>query len=314
MLKRDAIPRVARPERPEDGSMVDRIQLQRLAAQVLRTDRLIGVDFAPRRLAESMLAAVESADLEIEEPGRGASQSVIGRGSSDGRTHRTAEAPAVPTASPDAPRPRVEIADRARRFDGSRTERLAALREEHDRACPHCTVATAHTQTVFGDGDPEAELVFVGEAPGEREDQVGRPFVGRAGQKLDEIIAAMGLLRESVYIANVLKSRPPDNRTPLRHEVEACGPYLQEQIRIIEPKVIVTLGGPATKLLLGVETGITKLRGVWASYRVGDIEIPVMPTFHPAYLLRNYTPQTRKQVWSDMQQVCERLGIEPKAK
>ncbi|MCA9284022.1 MAG: uracil-DNA glycosylase [Phycisphaerales bacterium] len=185
---------------------------------------------------------------------------------------------------------------------------LDALRDRHDRTCPHCTVATAHTQTVFGEGDPDADLMFVGEAPGETEDRLGRPFVGRAGQKLDEIIAAMGLQRADIYIANVLKSRPPDNRTPLRHEVEACGPFLQEQIRLIAPKVIVTLGGPATKLLMETELGITRLRGVWSEYRDGDLVVPLMPTFHPAYLLRNYTVETRQQVWSDMQAVLEVLG------
>jgi uracil-DNA glycosylase len=196
----------------------------------------------------------------------------------------------------------------------SREARIAALddlRRRHDGACPHCTTATAHTQTVFGEGDPEARVFFVGEAPGETEDRLGRPFVGRAGEKLDEMIRAMGLRREAVYIANVLKSRPPDNRTPLQHEVDGCGPYLAEQIRIIRPAVIVTLGGPAAKLLLRTEAGITRLRGVWASYSLEGLgEIPVMPTFHPAYLLRNYTPETRRQVWNDLQAVVRRLADE----
>ena len=192
--------------------------------------------------------------------------------------------------------------------DGPKSRQLAALRERHDRECPHCTTATAHTQTVFGEGSPDAAVMFVGEAPGEQEDRTGRPFVGRAGQKLEDMIRAMGFAREEVYIANVLKSRPPDNRTPLRHEVEACGPFLVEQVRIIRPQAIVALGGPATKLLLDTEEGITRLRGTWATYRAGDLEIPVMPTFHPAYLLRNYTPEVRKQVWSDLTQVLERVG------
>ncbi len=213
------------------------------------------------------------------------------------RTDSSAEASAAPTD--DAP-------SAAR--DGEKAQALAALRARHDRECPHCTTATAHSQTVFGEGSPDADVMFVGEAPGEQEDRTGRPFVGRAGQKLEDMIKAMGLSREAVYIANVLKSRPPDNRTPLRHEVEACGPYLVEQVRIIRPRAIVALGGPATKLLLETEEGITRLRGIWATYRAGDLEIPVMPTFHPAYLLRNYTPEVRKQVWSDLTQVLERLG------
>jgi uracil-DNA glycosylase len=201
-----------------------------------------------------------------------------------------------------------------------RRDALEALREKHDRECPHCTSATYHTRTVFGEGNCEAVLMFVGEAPGETEDQMGRPFVGRAGQKLDEMIRAIGFQREDVYIANVLKSRPPENRTPLQHEVDRCGPYLIEQIRIIRPRVLVTLGGPATKLLLATELGITRLRGVWASLELHDggagnypsgntIHIPVMPTFHPAYLLRNYTAETRRQVWSDLQAVVRTLGM-----
>lgn len=185
---------------------------------------------------------------------------------------------------------------------------LEELRVRHDRECPHCTVATDHTQTVFGEGDPDAALMFVGEAPGETEDRTGRPFVGRAGKKLEDMIDAMGLARAQVYIANVLKSRPPDNRTPLRHEIDACGGYLAEQVRIIQPRAIVALGGPAAKLLLETDVGITRLRGTWGVYRPGDLDIPVMPTFHPAYLLRNYTPEVRGQVWSDLQTVLERLN------
>ena len=201
-------------------------------------------------------------------------------------------APASPAASPDEKR-----------------RALDALRARHDAECPHCTTATGHTNTVFGEGHPDADLMFIGEAPGANEDRTGRPFVGRAGQKLDEIIGAMGLQRAQVYIANVLKSRPPDNRTPLQPEVDACSPYLAEQIRIIRPRVIVTLGGPATKLMLDTTVGITKLRGQWAEYadEDGGFVVPIMPTFHPAYLLRNYTPDTRKKVWSDMQAVMEKL-------
>lgn len=189
--------------------------------------------------------------------------------------------------------------------------RVAALEElhrRHDAACPHCTTATFHTQTVFGEGDPEADLMFIGEAPGEEEDRTGRPFVGRAGRKLDEMITAMGLSREQVYIANVLKSRPPNNRTPLQTEVDGCSPFLREQIRIIEPRVIVTVGGPATKLMLDTNVGITRMRGQWAEYIDGGLSVPVMPTFHPAYLLRNYTRDTREKVWSDLQAVMGRLG------
>ena len=198
----------------------------------------------------------------------------------------------------------------------SNAERLAVLERTHAAVCPHCTTATGHTSLVFGEGNPDAALVFIGEAPGETEDRTGRPFVGPAGEKLDEMIAAMGLRREDVYIANVLKSRPPNNRTPLASEVERCGPYLLAQLAIIRPKAIVTLGGPATKLLLASELGITRLRGIPALVRLGEaagapFDVPVMPTFHPAYLLRNYTVETRRQMWSDLKQALAMIGREP---
>lgn len=198
----------------------------------------------------------------------------------------------------------------------SNADRLEALRLMHAASCPHCTTATGYTNLVFGEGNPEAELVFVGEAPGESEDLAGRPFVGKAGEKLDEMIRAMGLSREEVYIANVLKSRPPENRTPLAQEMERCGPYLLAQLAIIRPKAIVTLGGPATKLILQSELGITRLRGVMREVTLGAADghpytVPVMPTFHPAYLLRNYTVEVRKQMWEDLKHVLAALGKAP---
>lgn len=187
--------------------------------------------------------------------------------------------------------------------DQSDGKTLEDIRIDHDNNCPHCTVATEFTQTVFGVGNPNAALMFIGEAPGAEEDAQGIPFVGAAGQKLNQIIEAMGLKRDDVYIANVLKSRPPNNRTPLPSEVEHCGTYLHQQIDSIQPDVIVTLGSPATKYILQTNTGITRLRGNWGEYQ----GIPVMPTYHPAYLLRNYTKETRQEVWSDMQQVQTKL-------
>ena len=198
----------------------------------------------------------------------------------------------------------------------SNAERLEALRLMHAASCPHCTIAKGYTNLVFGEGNPHAELVFVGEAPGESEDLAGRPFVGKAGEKLDEMIRAMGLSRGGVYIANVLKARPPENRTPLAQEMERCGPYLLAQLAIIRPKAIVTLGGPATKLVLQSELGITRLRGVMREVTLGTADghpytVPVMPTFHPAYLLRNYTVEVRKQMWEDLKQVLAALGRKP---
>lgn len=180
---------------------------------------------------------------------------------------------------------------------------LAALRAEHDARCPHCTRATAHTQTVFGDGDPDAALMFVGEAPGAEEDRQGIPFVGASGKKLTEMIKAMGFDRSQVYIANVLKARPPNNDTPTPDEAAKCGPYLARQIEIIAPAVIVTLGKPAVSYLLDTRETMTNLRGRWFEFR----GIPVMPTFHPAFLLRQYTPENRQKVWSDLKQALTKL-------
>jgi len=147
--------------------------------------------------------------------------------------------------------------------------------------------------------------MFVGEGPGQKEDEQGRPFVGRAGELLNKQIAAMGFEREQVFIANIVKCRPPNNRTPTPDEVRACSGYLQRQIMVIRPKVIVSLGGPAAKFLLDTRQGITSLRGQWHQYDgllPQGPEIPVMPTFHPAFLLRQYTTENRKKVWSDLQE------------
>ena len=162
--------------------------------------------------------------------------------------------------------------------------------------CTRCKLHTGRTNIVFGVGNPGAQLMFIGEGPGQNEDLQGEPFVGRAGNKLDEMIKAIGLSREEVYIANIVKCRPPGNRDPERDEIETCSPFLVAQIEAIRPRVIVTLGGPATKTLLATRVGITRLRGQWQSFR----GIPVMPTFHPAFVLRNYTVETRRQVWSDL--------------
>ncbi len=163
------------------------------------------------------------------------------------------------------------------------------------------------TQPVFGEGNPVADLMFVGEAPGADEDRLGRPFVGAAGKKLDEIINAMGFLRSDVYIANILKSRPPGNRAPLPDEVADHGPFLKAQIRAIQPRVIVALGRPSAHFLLSSTDSMSRLRGVWGYWDDEGLRIPVMPTYHPAYVLRRYTQEVRAQVWSDMQQVIAKL-------
>ena len=192
-----------------------------------------------------------------------------------------------------------------------RVELLQALDENEVRGCTKCDLHKTRTQTVFGEGDPEAKLVFVGEGPGQNEDETGRPFVGKAGGLLDKMIAGMGLSREQVYISNVVKCRPPNNRTPLAGEVATCTPYLHQQLDWIRPKVIVPLGLPATRYLLDSKLAMGKLRGRWHEWR----GIRVMPTYHPAYLLRSYTEDNRKLVWGDLQLVMAELGLsKPKAK
>jgi DNA polymerase len=193
----------------------------------------------------------------------------------------------------------------------AKTAAFAELRQRAT-ACVRCpNLAAARKNVVFGVGDINAQLMFIGEAPGADEDQQGEPFVGKAGQLLTKIIQTMGLTRESVYIGNILKCRPDTpgqasgNRKPTPEEMQTCIPYLHEQIDLIRPRVIVALGGTAVEGLLGKTIGITKLRGQWRTYR----GIPLMPTYHPAYLLRNQSLSEKRRVWEDMLQVMEKLGL-----
>ena len=167
--------------------------------------------------------------------------------------------------------------------------------------CRRCPLCEKRTKIVFGVGNPNARLVFVGEGPGREEDQRGEPFVGEAGQLLDRIIAAIGLSRPEVYICNVVKCRPPSNRDPQPEEIAACEVFLKRQLASIQPDMVVALGKFAAQTLLREQTPIGKLRGHWSEYE----GIPLMPTFHPAYLLRN--PTSKREVWEDMKQVMRRL-------
>ena len=193
-------------------------------------------------------------------------------------------------------------------------EKAAALEaiDAEVRACTRCRLHQGRTNTVFGEGNPDARIVFVGEGPGEDEDRSGRPFVGRAGQLLTSMIKAMGLTRQDVYICNMVKCRPPLNRTPAPDEIRDCWDYLVRQLDVIRPRVVVTLGNPATQNLLHTTEGITSLRGQWQNLPAIAQAVegtPVMPTFHPSYVLRQYTPDTRGKVWSDLQQVMDFLGL-----
>ena len=170
-------------------------------------------------------------------------------------------------------------------------------------ACERCGLCRTRTQTVFADGTGRSRIMFVGEAPGADEDATGVPFVGRAGQLLTKMIGAMGLDRADVYIANVLKCRPPGNRNPEPAEIAACRPYLEAQIEVVKPAVLVAMGKFAAQFLLETEEPITRLRGRWGT-RQG---IAVMPTFHPSFLLRQ--PERKKEAWEDLQQVLRKLGL-----
>ncbi len=190
----------------------------------------------------------------------------------------------------------VTVIPKSASSGSDKTDSLKAL-ERQVVACTRCPLYRTRTHHVFGDGDINARLVFIGEAPGREEDLQGKPFVGSAGQLLTKMIEAMGLRREDVYICNVLKDRPPNNRIPQPDEIEACRPYLLEQLAIIQPQVICTLGAIAAKALLGTEISITRVRGQRHEFE----GMPVIPTFHPAYLLRN--PDAKKLVWQDLKRV-----------
>lgn len=268
-----------------------RLSMQQVLA---RFDQAIGLETSPRTMAgigavSEAPASADSAPLTAAgTPGRAPIAS----------TH---------VYPPESLRAPGDAADRARR--------LSEIDARHAASCPHCLASTGHTRLVFGEGAAHAELMFVGEAPGDAEDRAGRPFLGAAGEKLDEMIKAMGLSREQVYIASILKSRTPDNRTPMPEEVAACGPFLMEQIMAVRPKVIVTLGGPAAKWICGTDAGISRIRGTWQQWTppagADCPAIPVMPTHHPSYVLRTYTKQVRMEVWSDLRAVLTKLGRTP---
>jgi DNA polymerase len=216
---------------------------------------------------------------------------------------RSAERPALATA----PHPAGQIAlagvpggDAA--IDWGDAPTLEAVREALGE-CTRCRLSQGRNRIVFGDGNPDADLMFVGEGPGAEEDRRGLPFVGRAGELLTSMIEkGLGISRSEVYICNIVKCRPPENRTPQPDEAATCRPFLDGQIAAVRPRVIVALGRPAASLLLGHDVAISKVRGVWHEYR----GIPLMPTFHPAFVLRQYTPETRRAVWSDLKAALAR--------
>ncbi|MDB6016947.1 MAG: Phage polymerase-related protein [Pedosphaera sp.] len=242
-----------------------------------------------------------------------------------GAPRPVASRPAMATAVAAAPKPSERAAPAGALFSVpvepvvvlpalSPEAKAAAFEDLRARAmvCVKCpNLASSRKNVVFGVGSIDAELMFVGEAPGADEDEQGEPFVGKAGQLLTKIIQTMGLQRGQVYIGNILKCRPDTpgesagNRKPTPAEMQTCIPYLHEQIDLIRPKVLVALGGTAVEGLLGKTVGITKLRGQWQTYR----NIPLMPTYHPAYLLRNQALSEKRRVWEDMLSVMEKLNM-----
>jgi len=219
-------------------------------------------------------------------------------------------APALALAPPPAPAPARSPAPPPR--SPAPPPRSLPVIAAEASTCTKCSLSETRTNVVFARGNPEAKLVFIGEAPGADEDAQGLPFVGRAGQLLDKMIQAMGLdPAKDVYVCNIVKCRPPDNRTPTPAEIETCIPYLHEQLAAIDPKVIVAMGNTAVGSLLGTKLGITKVRGQWKLYRG---KFAVMPTYHPSYLIRPSAQQieAKKQAWEDLQAVMKELGLPPK--
>jgi len=220
-------------------------------------------------------------------------------------TPRARAAVAVPMVDADIlevanPRPESGVKDRA--------QALRIIREDLGD-CTRCPLhKQGRKQIVFGVGDPNAELMFIGEAPGADEDQQGEPFIGRAGQLLNNMIKAMGLRREDVYIANIIKCRPPGNRTPERDECETCSPFLMRQIAVVKPKAIVALGAVAAKTLLAINAPMSEFRGRWYEFRGTKLAV----TYHPAFLLRD--PRQKKETWKDLQMVMKELGLAIPAK
>jgi DNA polymerase len=203
--------------------------------------------------------------------------------------------------------PRQQKDDAAVARTAAEIEKIA----DEVRRCRKCPLGSLRTNAVPGEGSPNARIMFVGEGPGADEDAQGRPFVGRAGQLLDKVIGACGLERGDVYICNILKCRPPENRDPRPEEIISCLPYLQRQIEIIDPEVIVALGAHAARTLLNTNKSIGQLRGQFHEYYAGLDRPPIklMATYHTAYLLRNYSEDNRRRVWEDMKKVLAELGL-----
>ena len=264
-------------------------QLRRALAERIRYYNELGIyDFYRRETPPTPSASPESQDLRPEQMTPRA-RVVVDATLGEERTFEVG-----------SPKPQTGIADSAKA--------LRLIREDLGD-CTRCPLhKQGRKQIVFGVGNPQADLMFIGEAPGADEDQQGEPFVGRAGQLLNNMIKAMGLRREDVYIANIIKCRPPGNRTPEREECETCSPFLMRQIAVIRPKAIVALGAVAAKTLLAINAPMSELRGQWYDFRGTKLAV----TYHPAFLLRD--PRQKKEAWKDLQMVMKDLGLAVPAK
>lgn len=280
---------------------------------LIEADRRLGMTHWPihieRPAAETEASARSAPAIPGTPPAMRTSSGPAGRANVPAQP-RTPQPQAVraPVALPPLPENPTE-ADVA--------DRLRILDETQVKGCTLCGLCKTRTHTVFGQGSPSARLVFVGEAPGFEEDRQGFAFVGKAGELLTRMIQAMGTTREEVFICNVLKCRPPSNRTPAPDEIAACSPYLRQQLMLIRPEVIVALGVPATQTLLGTTDSLGRLRARFHDYFPSGVRgegpaIPLMPTYHPAYLLRY--PADKIKTWEDLQQVMGRLGLKQPGK
>jgi len=282
----------------------------------LRSERAFGLNAVPAREHAKRNERSERTDPVVKTepeiaPARGrqpVTETPTGRSGLFGEDAASPPPPLTRTAPPPplVPLPTVQPFEADLLPTEEKRRRLVALDNNEVRGCTKCRLCETRTNTVFGEGDVDSKIFFIGEGPGENEDLQGRPFVGRAGEMLNKWIAAMGLRREDVYIANIVKCRPPGNRVPMPDEVATCTPYLERQLEIIRPRVIVTLGLPSLKYMMNdPKLTMGRSRGQWRDWR----GIKLMPTFHPAYVLRSPTPEVRGAVWSDLKLVMADLGL-----
>ena len=264
-------------------------QLKRALAERVRFYNELGIyDFYRRDPAESNVSDVQDAEIQLEQR-----EEMTPRANAAVRVVRQED-------SSELAKPELNVIDPA--------QALRMIREDLGD-CTRCVLhKQGRKQIVFGVGNPRADLMFIGEAPGADEDMQGEPFVGRAGQLLNNMIKAMGLRREDIYIANIIKCRPPGNRTPEREECETCSPFLMRQIAAIKPKAIVALGAVAAKTLLAINAPMSEFRGRWFDFRGTKLAV----TYHPAFLLRD--PRQKKETWKDLQMVMKELGLAIPAK